>query len=874
MKIPESTKIICLGNEFSSEEERRQYFRNELRAKLPELKKIEGFPIGEDEDIINLSDPPYYTACPNPWLNDFIAEWEKEKEKILERKKDFHVDEPYAGDVTEGKNNPIYNAHSYHTKVPHPAIMRYILHYTQPGDIVLDAFAGTGMTGVASTLCGNPDTETKYLIESESIKSNSQVPVWGKRQCINSDLSPIASHISAVYNNGNIKNEINDIEKIINQLEEELSFLYKTKINGKEHTINYLVWSSVIICETCNKTSNYFDIAYNHKGLSSFKRLNQVVCPYCKATRGSRALPIFFTTNYNEISKETERTAKVNLSLVNYYDKKTKKLKIADNYDELINEKVNELLRTSAIPKILNPDGVNLGQPLKSHGYKYLFHFYPERTLLVIDRFLKLCQNLKSNIPLFILTSALPKLTKLNRYMPEHGGRALVGPRANTLYIPPLFVENNAIEQIKYQFTKIAKAVNVGGKNLIQTCSATNILLPENSIDYIFTDPPFGGNIMYSELNLLSESWLKIVTNNKQEAITNDFQSKTVLDYQDIMIACFKEYFRVLKPGKWITVEFSNSSAAVWNAIQYALRKAGFLIVTVDILNKERPGFVGMIGPNAVKEDLAITCLKPNRDYSKHNNPNKPENTVWEITQYILENSAIFSIKDKKSVTVISRDPRVLWDRVVSFYLVNGLTLPIDLSRYQEGLKQRFAERDGMFFTAEQVAEYDDKKAKTPQFVQLSLIVTNESDAIEWLKDRLRKQAQKYQDIMPDFRIATQSLRKGDTLPELQDILNENFIQESDGRWRTPDPNEAKDRDALRTKVLLKEFNGYVTAISQPRAKKLKEVRVEALRAGFKNCWEQKDFKSIVTLGDMIPQNILLEDEQLLMYYDIARDRI
>ena len=135
-------KIICLSKEFTSDEERREYFRNELRTKLLELKKIEGFPIGEDEDIINLSDPPYYTACPNPWLNDFIAEWEKEKENITVRKKDFYVDEPYASDVSEGKNNPIYNAHSYHTKVPHPAIMRYILHYTQPGDIVFDGFAG------------------------------------------------------------------------------------------------------------------------------------------------------------------------------------------------------------------------------------------------------------------------------------------------------------------------------------------------------------------------------------------------------------------------------------------------------------------------------------------------------------------------------------------------------------------------------------------------------------------------------------------------------------------------------------------------------------------------------------------------------------
>jgi hypothetical protein len=205
---------------------------------------------------------------------------------------------------------------------------------------------------------------------------------------------------------------------------------------------------------------------------------------------------------------------------------------------------------------------------------------------------------------------------------------------------------------------------------------------------------------------------------------------------------------------------------------------------------------------------------------------------------------------------------------------MRGFQVPIDARDFQEGLKHRFIERDGMFFTAEQVAEYDEKKAKTPEFIQLSLIVTNESDAIEWLKDKLRKEPKKYQDIMPEFRIATQSLRKGDTLPELQDILNENFIQESDGKWRTPDPNEAKDREALRTKVLLKEFNSYVTAITQPKTKKLKEVRVEALRAGFKSCWEQKNFKTIVTLGNMIPQNILLEDEQLLMYYDIAKDRV
>ena len=89
--------VVCLGMTFKNDEERREYFREELRKKLPELKKIEGFPMGDDEDIIALSDPPYYTACPNPWINDFIEEWEKEKVKKYSRNvnEEYHR-EPFA----------------------------------------------------------------------------------------------------------------------------------------------------------------------------------------------------------------------------------------------------------------------------------------------------------------------------------------------------------------------------------------------------------------------------------------------------------------------------------------------------------------------------------------------------------------------------------------------------------------------------------------------------------------------------------------------------------------------------------------------------------------------------------------------------------
>ena len=125
--------VECLGRTFENDEARREYFLQELRAKLRndlEFRKLEGFPIGSDEDILRLSDPPYYTACPNPFLNDFVRHYGKPYDPAVRYDR-----KPFAVDVSEGKTDAIYTAHSYHTKVPHKAIMRAILHYTDPGVI-------------------------------------------------------------------------------------------------------------------------------------------------------------------------------------------------------------------------------------------------------------------------------------------------------------------------------------------------------------------------------------------------------------------------------------------------------------------------------------------------------------------------------------------------------------------------------------------------------------------------------------------------------------------------------------------------------------------------------------------------------------------
>ena len=169
----------CLGMTFSSDEEWRKYFLEILREKLKdhEFRKIEGFPIGTDEDILELSDPPYYTACPNPFITDFIKHYGKpyDPSKLYSR-------EPFAADVSEGKNDPIYNVHSYHTKVPHKAIMRYILHYTEPGDLVFDGFSGTGMTGVAAQMCGDKETVESlgYRVDKDGIIFQQETDENGK----------------------------------------------------------------------------------------------------------------------------------------------------------------------------------------------------------------------------------------------------------------------------------------------------------------------------------------------------------------------------------------------------------------------------------------------------------------------------------------------------------------------------------------------------------------------------------------------------------------------------------------------------------------------------------------------------------------------
>ncbi|MFA5229567.1 MAG: DNA methyltransferase, partial [Candidatus Paceibacterota bacterium] len=777
-------------------------------------------------------------------------------------KADFEVTEPYAADVSEGKNNPIYNAHSYHTKVPHPAIMRYILHYTQPGDIVFDGFAGTGMTGVAASMCGNPEAEFRYTLEKE----NSKVK-WGKRNAICGDLSPAATYIS--YNLNNVFHNPDQFKRKIKEVKAKYDWMFKTKHSGNQFgDIQYTVWSEVVICDNCQHEISFMDLFVK---IGEGEILDEAQCTNCSTTIHRSRINRKTKTVIDQVTGETIKII-VSLPFIICYKYSGRRFfKSPDNQDLELIEKIESEKVNSFVPIELLVDGDKMTDPRNKFIDK-VHKFYSHRTLIILS----VLWNKATLHEKFFLTNSISRnLTKLNRFIVnKHNPNGRInGPLSGTFYIPSEVVEQNPFDIIDYKL--FTSHINIGSQSLF--CgSATNLPnIKSDTIDYVFIDPPFGANIMYSELNFITESWLKVRTNNTKEAIENKTQKKSQLGYQSLMFDSLREFYRILKPGKWMTVEFSNTNAGIWNCIQTAISNSGFIICNVSALDKVHGGIKSMRYTTSVKQDLIITCYKPSSEFDQKFNQHKQSDVgVWEFVAEHLEHLPIHLVSGNSTTAIIERSPKILFDRLIAFYVQRSLPVPIDAGKFQQGLRERFIERDGMFFTNEQVQEYDRKKAAVPNFVQLSIFVANEQDAIYWLRHILEGAPKTEQDLHPLWmKEVAGNMRKGDTLPEMRTILEENFLKNDKGQWYLPDPENEADLEKLRTKRLLKQFEAYKTEASKPKGK-IKEARVEALRSGFKHCYQEKDFKTIVQIGDRIPNNLLMEDEVLLQFYDIASSRV
>jgi hypothetical protein len=912
--------VECLGLTFANDQARREHFLALLKEKLqdPEFRKTPGFPQGSDEAILRMSDPPYYTACPNPFLEEFVKCYGKpcDPDEVYER-------EPFAVDVSVGKTDQLYKAHGYHTKVPHLAIVPSILHYTKPGDIVLDGFCGSGMTGLAAQWCGTAPLSYRQELEALWQAEGHEPPEWGVRKVILNDLSPAASHIAAGYCIPfNTKTFSSEAKRILADSIDQIGWMYEVHDSktGKNGRLNFMVWSNIFACPECSGEINFTreTLEVETKKTRAF-----FDCPHCGAELTKAALENVFESKFDESSGAVISVSRRQPVLVNYtIDGRVYEREVNDIDLELIN-KIKSLPLPAGCPQDAFPfDDMWEASRLRDKGITGVHHLFLPRAIQGLTAVWQNAAEIEDaetrRMVLWLLEQAIWSMSILNRYRPT--GYSQVGQYLSGVYYVPsqtaevspwciLYDQNKRTTKIDRLAQCFTPSPTRKSSAVVQTGDCALIPAGDCSVDYVFTDPPFGDNFAYWELNFLVESWHNVLSRGHNEAAVdrskaNRLAQKSLEDYKFLMQACFKEYYRLLKPGRWMTVVFSNSKNAVWRALQEAIGAAGFVVADVRTLDKQQLSFK-QVTSAAVKQDLVISAYKPTHELQKRFEIGQSSaDGAWAFVREHLHNVPVFVGRSNEVEIVVERTAQMLLDRMIAFHVQHGISVPLSGPDFLQGLAQRFPERDGMYFLPDQVTEYDRKRTTATQLRQLSFFVNDEHSAIQWIRQQLQDKPQSFQDLQPQFMRELQAWAKHEQTVELKVILEQNFlhydgrgpvpsqihsylssnfkdlrnldkedpklIEKARDRWYVPDPNKQADLDQIRERALLKEFE----ELKESTQRRIKQFRTEAVRAGFKACWQERDYATIVKVAAKLPEAVLQEDEKLLMYIDNAQTRL
>lgn len=487
--------------------------------------------------------------------------------------------EPVAEGISAGKNTYTYDAHTYHTKVPPQGIADVIKGYLPRGGLVLDPFGGSGMTGVAARAIG--------------------------ADVVLNELSPAASFIADRFTTAcDPAAFAAAVQEVSSSLRRLRSDLYATRCRacGKETESLYTVWSYRVLCTCCGHEFVLWDHCRKYgRTVREHKILGEFPCPRCKRTikksrlKRTSAVPVLL--GYKCCSRQITECEP----------------------DEADHERLRRIeadppIAPDFLPQADLPDGVNLNQP-KRHGLTSVQRFYTPRNLAAMSQLWRVAHCLEdpqlAGFVGFVLTSLYQRVTRLSEYRFWGGS----GNTAN-FNVPYIFNEANVFVTFERKARSIrdhleTTARSYGGRCVVHTGSATDLsFLPANSVDFIFTDPPFGGNINYSEMNILWEAWLGSFTDATHEAIVNRTQNKDLTRYQDLMTASLRECHRVLRPDHWMVLVFMNSSQDVWKALRAAILDAGFGLERLDIFDKQHGTFKQFVSENTAGCDLLLHCRK------------------------------------------------------------------------------------------------------------------------------------------------------------------------------------------------------------------------------------------------------------------------
>lgn len=631
--------------------------------------------IGPEQEELTLKTDPTKKGNPNPVNNP------KQSKELL---KDLDNIKPISHSVPAKPHTPVYKMHRYFARRPWSVFNELIRHYSNPGSIVLDPFCGGGVT----------------IIEGLKLR----------RKVIGVDLNPMATFITRMeaidVDLGELGEAFLKIEEAIKDKIQEL-YLTKCPKCGKETPADWFEWSYIYKCPHCKKRVQ----------LSEAEKLRggKYVCNYCDETFklveakrvGEVPIRLKLRCQYCEFRGEKKPDD---------YDFK-KVAWIEKNFDKIVKQ------RKLWYPK----DKIFPGEKtreLLTKDLKCFYELFTKRNLLALSILIKNIKgtpvgNIKDLITLHFSTTLCwaSKVSYRKKGQP-------VGWGGHHFWLPHIPVEINVgrtfstrfkaiISGKQYSKTEIGN-YHKGASDFPQlqsdkTClllfkSSTKLPLPSKSVDTIITDPPYGGNVNYTELSNFWAIWIKDILglkqneliDNTEEVIENKFQRKAIKEYRTLMYRVFKECHRVLKSNRWMVMTFHNRDFKTWNAIHLAAHDAGFVLSEEDGMIYQPPiqQYVTTLHQRAGGSMLGDFILS----FKKVEKP--PEKKV---IPYVEVGRRIEQLASEAVLYHHGATLSTIYMKLIPFLLNKGLLEKIDEKGVVPYLQKNFEERDGKWHLKEKL---------------------------------------------------------------------------------------------------------------------------------------------------------------------------
>jgi len=739
----------------------------------------------------------YYSGDkPNPHLREFV---EKNMTPYDPEHDDYQV-EPFNEAITTTKATAIYNMHTYWSKKPHDAIRQYIRHYTKPGDIVLDPFCGSGGTALAALMEG--------------------------RKAIAIDRSPAATFITKNYCTPVDVDELRAaFEELKEKVKPEIDWLYETKCDrcGGRATTAYTVYSQRFRCPRCLETVALFDCPEVEGRTLKGKPKKIRVCPHCQKgghqeqikTTGEHlgAVPVL-------VSYICENGCKPARGERRHDDADPKKREYFERYDL---GKIREI-EGNGIPHWYPPHKMmNVEDDSKPWGaewregrnFRTVAELFTKRNLRALAAILESCKSsFLSQELLFVFHSNILNGTVMQQYRAAGGGFA-----KGTYYIPQIFIERYQLGSLSRKFddvyagksdiSKELSIINLFISTEISTDTARRFNnIPHASIDYIFTDPPYAGNIQYGELNFVWEAWLGFDTHwHDEEIIVNAVRGKTEADWTNDMRRAMSECCRVLKPGRAISLCYHDTDEGTWALIQDIMAEAGFVPEKSDsalFIDTGQKSYNQLTADKVNKRDLVINFRKP-----------KPGETSGPVITE-LDDFGTFQEKVRIIISDFLADhpgstKDHVYDEVVSRMVRKGQMKSQQFDTLLNDVAESVqleGERMARWYLKEEAGAQEE--AETRKEDAAAAIISKRIS--ERLRDNPEAEGVHYSDIFEHYIYAVQDKPRR----ALAEWLPDYYYKNLDGTWRLPvDEDEAHLKQEGRAAGLSRSIKRYLSYLEQ-----------------------------------------------------------